>query len=97
MGGNLGMTIDLGAVSVEDLNRNDKILFSESAGRFIVTIDPENTNRFEGMFRNLPCACIGNVTETPEVLIRGTDGTRIVRASVKDLKAAWKRPFGDLI
>ncbi len=41
MGGNLGMEIDLGVVPADQTDRNDVVLFSESAGRFIITIDPE--------------------------------------------------------
>ncbi len=47
MGGNLGVQVDLGLVPSDQLDRNDFILFSESAGRFIVTIDSENRKIFE--------------------------------------------------
>ncbi|MCJ7829792.1 MAG: AIR synthase-related protein, partial [Desulfobacterales bacterium] len=40
LGGDLGMQVHLGEVPTADLARNDRILFSESAGRFIVSIDP---------------------------------------------------------
>ena len=42
MGGNLGMEVELSKVIHEGTERNDHILFSESAGRFIVTTSPEN-------------------------------------------------------
>jgi len=47
MGENLGMQVDLGLVPSDQLYRDDFILFSESAGRFIVTIDSENRKIFE--------------------------------------------------
>ena len=97
MGGNLGMAIDLGTVPMADIERNDTLLFSESAGRFIVTIDPECKDRFEAVFQGLPCACIGRVTETTDLAVQGLKGESILSLPVSELKAAWKRPFGDLI
>ncbi|MGB6012951.1 MAG: hypothetical protein WBI57_16950, partial [Desulfobacterales bacterium] len=73
------------------------ILFSESAGRFIVTIDPKNREVFEKIFSGLACSCIGVVTDPPEFVIQGIDDRRIMKVSVQDLKAAWKKPFGELI
>ena len=97
MGGNLGMTIDLGAIPVDHINRDDVVLFSESAGRFIVTIDPRNQQAFEQLFSGLSFACIGTVTEDDRLIIKGLDNKLLVDFQVKDLKAAWKKPFGDLI
>jgi phosphoribosylformylglycinamidine synthase II len=97
MGGNLGMQIELNRVPADDLNRDDKVMFSESAGRFIVTVDPQNRKIFESLFKNLTCACIGTVTEKPQFEIKGLNQDAIVSVAVKDLKSAWKKPFGDLI
>ena len=36
------MTIDLRKVPAEEVDRDDVLLFSESSGRFIVTLDPAN-------------------------------------------------------
>jgi phosphoribosylformylglycinamidine synthase len=97
IGGGLGMTIDLSMVPTEGLTRNDKVLYSESAGRFIVTIDPKNQRLFEHRFTEVPHACVGTVTEVPELTINGRDKTPLMRIPIADLKAAWKRPFGGLI
>jgi phosphoribosylformylglycinamidine synthase len=97
MGGNLGMQLQLDQVPVDDLDRNDQVLFSESAGRFIVTIDPQNRESFENFFKASACACIGTVTATAQFEIKGRDQETIVAVAVKDLKSAWKKPFGDLI
>ncbi len=97
MAGNLGMSVDMGRVPAEQVHRNDLILFSESAGRFIVTIDPKNRAVFEKIFNGLACSCIGVVTDLPEFVIQGIDDRRIMKVLVQDLKAAWKKPFGELI
>jgi phosphoribosylformylglycinamidine synthase len=97
MGGSLGMEVDLKQVPAEAIDRNDTLLFSESAGRFVVTVDPKNKKRFESLFQGTPFACIGRVTELPDLVIRSLAGDPIISQSVFDLKKAWKKPFGALI
>jgi phosphoribosylformylglycinamidine synthase len=97
MGGNLGMTVDLGLVPSDSVDRNDVILFSESAGRFIITIDPENRKIFEEIFKGLPCVCIGTVTHELDFIVTGIDNRPIIKIPVQELKDAWKKPFGELI
>jgi phosphoribosylformylglycinamidine (FGAM) synthase-like enzyme len=97
MAGGLGMDADLSALLTQGIDRSDMALFSESAGRFIVTIAPEDKDTFEKMFHNLPFACIGNITDSPDINIKGIDGKKILSMRVSDLKSAWQKPFGDLI
>jgi phosphoribosylformylglycinamidine synthase len=97
MAGSLGIRADLCAVPVADVDRNDTLLFSESAGRFIVTVDPAQRSGFEAIFSGLPSACIGVLTNEPVLELTGLDGRPALSAAVAELKAAWKRPFGGLI
>jgi len=97
MGGNLGVQVDLGLVPSDQLDRNDFILFSESAGRFIVTINSENRKVFEKNFKGLACTCIGTVTHGSDFIIKGFDGRQLIEIPVQELKDAWKKPFGELI
>jgi phosphoribosylformylglycinamidine synthase len=97
MGGNLGMQIELDLVPVDHVDRDDLVLFSESAGRFIVTIDPKMRPVFENQFKGIACACIGTVTATPQFEIKGIDQKPILSIPVSELKTAWKKPFRDLI
>ncbi|CAB5100361.1 Phosphoribosylformylglycinamidine synthase, PurS subunit (EC / Phosphoribosylformylglycinamidine synthase, synthetase subunit (EC [Olavius algarvensis associated proteobacterium Delta 3] len=96
MGGNLGLDIRLGELPADQPLRNDILLFSESAGRFIVTVDPTRKAEFESIFKGLACACVGRTTEKPELTIAGTDGSKLLSVPVDDLKEAWKSPFQDL-
>jgi phosphoribosylformylglycinamidine synthase subunit PurSL len=97
MGGNLGLEVDLAQVPLRDVEREDVLLFSESAGRFIVTVDPVNREAFEDLFKGSACGCIGTVTEEPDFVFRGIEHDVIITASVADLKAAWNKTFGELI
>jgi phosphoribosylformylglycinamidine synthase len=96
MGGNLGMEVSLNPVPVDHVARDDTILFSESAGRFIVTVDPARRRAFEKHFSGLACGCLGQVTAQDDIVIKGLKGATLISTKVRDLKAAWKAPFGDL-
>jgi phosphoribosylformylglycinamidine synthase II len=97
IGGDLGMDINLRSVPVDKELSNTRLLYSESAGRFIVTIDKVKKKAFEDIMGGLSCACIGSVTDADILHITGVDGTTIVTETIGDLKDAWKEPFGDLI
>ncbi len=97
MAGGLGMTIDLAAVPTSDFLQEEMLLYSESAGRFIVTIDPKNRNAFEKLFTAMPLACIGRVTAEPKLTLRGLDGNPMIDLTVPALKEAWQKTFGDLV
>jgi phosphoribosylformylglycinamidine (FGAM) synthase-like enzyme len=97
MAGGLGMEIDLAAVPADNSPRADQLLYSESPGRFIVSIDPKNRTAFENLFTAMPMACVGRVTAQPQLTVHGLDGNTILDLTVPALKTAWQRRFGDLI
>ena len=97
MGGCLGLNVNLKPVVREDAERDDIILFSESPGRFIVTISPSDQADFESHFNGQPCTCIGTVTEDRILRIRGIEDNELLALAVDALKKAWKKPFGSLI
>jgi phosphoribosylformylglycinamidine synthase len=97
MGGELGLSVDLSKVPSDGVDRDDTLLFSESAGRFIVTVAEANQDAFERLFEGQPVACVGRVTDVPKLTIAGTDGNDLANLTIDSMKAAWKRPFGDLI
>jgi phosphoribosylformylglycinamidine synthase len=90
------MAIDLSMVPRQDVEQNHILLYSESPGRFIVTIDPKDRSSFEAIMKKRPYACIGAVSEGPDLVVHGLQGEPLVRVSVSELKAAWKSPFGGL-
>jgi phosphoribosylformylglycinamidine synthase II len=97
MGGNLGLKVDLAKVPRHQVDRDDTLLFSESAGRFIITVDPARRQAFEDIFKGNGWACVGVVTEQPDLVIRGLAQQTVLAVPVKNLKAAWKKTFGKLI
>jgi phosphoribosylformylglycinamidine synthase len=96
MAGGLGLEVELAEVPAEGVKRDDILLYSESVGRFIVTVAPEDRAEFEEKFKGLPCGCVGMVTENKKLTIRGLEGKVLLNVGLRQLKSAWKKPFGKL-
>ncbi|NNG07716.1 MAG: phosphoribosylformylglycinamidine synthase [Desulfobacteraceae bacterium] len=97
MGGELGMEIHLGDIPSSDQLTASQILFSESAGRFVVTIDPAKQKAFEKIFDGLKMSQVGIVAESPVLRIKNGEGALIIEEEISQLKDWWNRPFGGLI
>lgn len=93
IGGELGMTINLGKVPVEGNLLDAEILFSETASRFVVTVNPKAQKAFEDNLRDCPHQCIGQVTSEKSLIIKGINGSVIVDEELSALKASWQRPL----
>jgi phosphoribosylformylglycinamidine synthase len=83
--GRLGMDITIPI----DL-RPDYYLFSESLGRFVVSIAPDNKRAFERTLGN-DAHLLGRVRGTS---LRITQKTTIIELPVSELETAYKAPFG---
>ncbi|MBF0573909.1 MAG: phosphoribosylformylglycinamidine synthase subunit PurS [Desulfamplus sp.] len=75
--------------SAESIN-NSTLLFSESAGRFIVTVAPENRSTFEKLFKGTACECVGNVTNSHSNFIVKNIDNIIANISIDRLAQSWK-------
>jgi phosphoribosylformylglycinamidine synthase len=96
MAGGLGLAVELAEVPAEGVRREDVLLYSESAGRFIVSVAPEDKSAFEERFKDLPCGCIGRVMKKGTFTVRSLSGKILFSIGLRQLKSAWKRPFGNL-
>jgi phosphoribosylformylglycinamidine synthase subunit PurSL len=91
MAGKLGAEIDLGKIPGE-VKREDTILYSESQGRLLVSVDPKKKEKFEKIFKGLAFASIGKVIEK-KISIKGIDNKEIVNADINVLLAKHKNRF----
>jgi len=92
--GGLGMRLGLSAVPrADDADRDDVILFSESASRFIVEVAPDRQKEFENTMAGVPFAVLGEVCASARLTVIGLDGSQIVNESLADLKEAWQTPL----
>ena len=89
-GSDLGLTLDLAKVPQSGDLRPDQLLFSESCGRFLVTVSPSQREAFEKLFVNLPCALVGEVSVDQCLVIVGQDGKRLLAEPIAALKQSWK-------
>lgn len=97
MAGELGMEIDLPMIpGVDDLTPT-QCLYSESCGRFILTVAPEKSKDLETLFSDGPLSRVGTVTEGDRFLIKDAEGAPIIDVKHTELKKQWKRPFGGLV
>jgi phosphoribosylformylglycinamidine synthase len=97
MGGELGLDVELAKIPAETGLSDTQILYSESAGRFLVTVDSSHRSAFEAIFAGQKIGHIGFVTESTSLRLKGRAGTLILDEDVLALKEAWKKPFGALI
>ncbi len=97
MGGELGMEVDLKAVPAAPGLSDITILYSESAGRFIVTVDPAKKEKFEKLFNGLKIGLAGRVADSNIFRISGISGSEIICEEVGALKDCWSKTFGGLI
>ncbi len=89
--GGFGMEIDLKQVPYEGIERDDYVLFSESPSRFVVTVHPEDKKKFEKIMKGHILACIGQVIEGKEFIVKGLKGETIISTDILTLKEAWQR------
>ncbi|WP_353269761.1 phosphoribosylformylglycinamidine synthase subunit PurL [Wolbachia endosymbiont (group A) of Myopa testacea] len=82
--GDLGAEIDLSRVPIGKTQNTDIInkiiMFSESQSRILVTIAPQNQQRFEALFEDAAYSCIGKVTEKKVLNIKD-----VLKVNLKDL------------
>ncbi len=92
LAGDLGMEIDLSSVATEpgDL-RADRILYSESQGRILVSVSPANEDAFLALFEGLPCRQIGRVLDETVLRIRGVEGGLYIEDGLPSLREAYKK------
>lgn len=99
MGGGFGLNIDLSRMPIipgEKPMRSDTALFSETPGRFIVTIDSRDKERFEAAMNRHAVAQVGSVTDDGQLTVKAGEGRDILSLPISDLKKAWQATFGDL-
>jgi phosphoribosylformylglycinamidine synthase II len=91
--GGFGMNIALKDVPYRGKKRNDYILFSETASRFVVTIHPKDQSRFEKIMTGNVLNEIGFVAGDRLFQVTGLNGKLIIKEKISKLKEAWQKPL----
>ena len=92
--GDLGMDISPSAIPQADdgprIDRTDVLLYSESSGRFVLSVAPEDRDAFEQLMRDVPCACVGQVRGDRRFCLPDMSW------DILALKQAWKETLNDM-
>jgi phosphoribosylformylglycinamidine synthase subunit PurSL len=96
LAGEQGVEIDLAKIPVSSPLRPDKILFSESCGRVIITIDPKNKKSFEKCLAGCRLEKIGQVRKDQSFLIKHRKEI-LLKSRLAPLREAFHQTFGGLI
>jgi phosphoribosylformylglycinamidine synthase len=92
--GELGMKLHLPHVpSSDNLNRDDKILFSESNSRFIVEIDPQHQAQFEKILAGNKFGLMGKTQLETTFEVIGLNNNTVIKADIFELKESWQQPL----
>ncbi len=92
--GKLGVNVDLKKI-VGKVNLDQEVLFSESTGRILLTIDPKNKLKFESIMKDISFSLIGEVSQIDAIKIKGLDAKEIVSIKVEDVLDSYKKRFKD--
>jgi phosphoribosylformylglycinamidine synthase II len=90
----LGLEVDLSGVAPE--SPDYAAGYAESAGRFLVSVDPAHRARFETLFKGQPVTLLGEV-RSDEIFKIDRRGRNLMAAPLEELRAAWQGRFGKLI
>lgn len=91
LAGRLGASIDAKNIFSDSNCTYEELLYSETPGRFIVTIDPRDKEKFERVIHSVPYGMIGRVADE-NLYVTKLDGTQEC-VSLGKVKEAYQRPL----
>ncbi len=92
VGGMVGAEINLQGIP-GTADSETALLFSESQGRILVSINPQNKKVFEEMMQGASFKNIGKVLSTNELLVKSKSGKELFMNSVEAIEQSYKRRF----
>lgn len=93
--GGYGLRVELEGMVAEGELRDDTLLFSESPSRLLVTVRQEEREGFERLFAGQALACLGEVLDTPRLVV-SRSGRTLLDVHINLLKEAWQAPLREL-
>ncbi len=90
IGGQLGCRTHLEHLLREPGMSEARMLFSESAGRFVVSVHPADCAAFESMMHGTPFCRIGTVLEETEFVIGASQAGKGVKTTLSELEKSFK-------
>ena len=91
--GDRGLEAELGLVPRQGEECSEaELLFSETPCRLVLTVPPTSAQRFEELLGD-DATCLGEVTETRELRVKGLGGRTVVDEPIEALREAWQAPM----
>jgi len=91
IGGRLGVRVEIGDWGLESGDGGPvTTLFSESNGRLLVEVRPEDAPALEKLFVGLPLTQIGAVSAEARLVVE-SEGKRVIDGNVEQLVGVWKK------
>lgn len=91
--GKLGAKIDIEKIPLKEPLSIEKILYSESQSRFIISINPKNQEVFEETLSDFKIALVGKVSSNKLILTKGNN--EIINFTIDELDKIYKGRFKD--
>ena len=92
--GGLGLEVSLDEVPGEGLDSMEKILYSETPGRFLVTVKPDEEKEFKELLEDIPFGRIGRV-EGDRLKLDMEKSERDIDLSIEELRKSYTATFGE--
>jgi phosphoribosylformylglycinamidine synthase subunit PurSL len=91
-----GIEIDLAALPGVTADMPDAlVLFSESTGRLLVEVAPENVAAFSAMFADFAFAVIGKSVDSHRQLVVNRSQNEVIREELGSLKISWQHRLAE--
>lgn len=94
LAGGLGASVDLAAIAAANDLDSDVTLFSESNGRFVVSVSAQESRLFEDCMQPAPMYPVGQVDPGTKLTIH-RDGRQLVSLELELLRTQFKRGLAD--
>jgi phosphoribosylformylglycinamidine synthase len=89
--GGIGAEILLGSIKYEGANRSPQtLMYSETSGRILVEVTPENAAKFETALKNFNYANIGCTLSKTTLCVTMENGAAWLDASIMELRKNWQ-------
>jgi len=98
MGGGLGIEAHLWrAPGADRLESEAAALFSESNGRYVVEVRPEDRDAFEVCMSGTPCGVVGSTQREPRLIVLGAGDRIALSVGLDELRRAWRGHVGGAV
>jgi len=88
----MGLEVNLGKVPLAKEMREDKILYSETPSRFLITVDPEKERALNERMTKLPAQKIG-VIGGKKLVVKNLSNSTVINTELNEIKQKYYETF----